>query len=747
MAQKKRVRQTTTALFTQLPANGRIPFKQVLQATWIAMFALVIGICFVLAIAFSADGKPTNSNKWYEYAPTFVALGAVVLRGSVAALLGIALYQNLWQNVAAPAKANEEPRVETGGEGGIPLKKVESLHLASRLAVGMLAYPLFRAGWIIGFLGLAVTSAVQPVLQSAITARQEKQVIPMGLPIYHPQFNGSLALSDSAAMLAAGPTTISRRSAVAALMGENSGLRYTDANVTGIANFGPVKYLDVTCNIEAVPGNKSNLGGWDLYNFTYRYPDAEERASGDPKYDLTKFRDVSNISVLYDGVEISQDAKSRVEVQAVMFNNTHYLRHLCMVQTAIGSCATPITAGSGRMGDLACLRDQLINVDSDLDKAGSFYGPAGGVISLFGSFLEVFAGKALLTIRGRLNPGKSLFMMGTMVADTDKTLVMPSDLLSHMQRVLWVTPLLAKFGTPEQEALNVTMSVLDERNIIVYKIDKPRIIVTVAVLLIIGLGCLVYLSLCRSGACGRLTRDSLVHSLTVAGPNGPAIKGACLASLEEILDKAGDEKLKFGVLLAATDSVSGHLGFAEQPLAPRSHESTPVTTVGKPVPGRCSIAPHCRADDIEVFYPTRACKRDESLATASARLAAYLPQSGNGSILITPGSKDAADRLAGGYKNIKLFIIWDDVATFFRPLSTSLLICACRLVESFGSGCHVSAGTRGISIFFDENFRTNLYVRSDKAGGIVILLEALRAGQKVELKVNLASVQHGQNNF
>jgi hypothetical protein len=238
------------------------------------------------------------------------------------------------------------------------------------------------------------------------------------------------------------------------------------------------------------------------------------------------------------------------------------------------------------MGDLACLRDQFINVDSDLEKAGSFYGPAGGVISLFSSFLEVFVGKAVLDIRGRLNSGQSLFVMGTLVADTDKTLVMPSDLLSHMQRVLWVTPLLAKFGTPEQEALNVTMSVLDERNVIVYKIDKPRIIVTVAVLLVIGLGCLVYLSLCNSGACGRLTRDSLVHSLTVAGPNGPAIKGACLASLDEILDKAGGEKLKFGVLLEATGSVSGHLGFAEQPLAPRSHESSPVTTVGKPVPGR-----------------------------------------------------------------------------------------------------------------------------------------------------------------
>lgn len=570
MPEKKRVRQTTTALFTQFPTNGRIPFKQVVQATWVATFALFIGICFVLAVAFSADGKPTSSNKWYEYTPTFVALGAVILRGSVAALLGIALYQNLWQNVAAPAKANEE--------GGIPLKRIESLHLASRLAVGMLASPLFRAGWIIGFLGLAVTSAVQPVLQSAITVRQERQVIPMSLPIYHPQFNGSLAQSDSAAMLAGGPMTISRRSAVAALMGDKSGLRYTDVNVTGLANFGPVKYLDVTCDIEAVPGIKSNKGGWDLYNFTYRYPDAEG--------DLAKFRDVFNTSVLYDGVEILLAAKSNFEVQAVMFNNTHYLRHLCMVQTAIGSCATPITAGIGSMGDLACLRDQFINVDSDLDTPGSFYGPAGGVISLFSSFLEVFAGKALLDIRGRLNPGKSMFMMGTIVAETDKTLVMPSDLLSHMQRVLWVTPLLAKSGTPEQEALNVTMSVLDGRNVIVYQVDKPRIIVTVAVLLIIGLVCLVYLTLSSSGACGRLTKDSLVHSLTVAGPNGPAIKGACLASLEEILDKAGDERLKFGVLLAATESVSGHLGFAEQPLAVGSHERRPVTNVGKPVPGR-----------------------------------------------------------------------------------------------------------------------------------------------------------------
>lgn len=130
------------------------------------------------------------------------------------------------------------------------------------------------------------------------------------------------------------------------------------------------------------------------------------------------------------------------------------------------------------------------------------------------------------------------------------------------------------------------MSISNEQSVIIYDIDKVRIIVTIAVLVVIGLGCLVYVSLPRSAACGRLTRDSLVHSLTVAGPRGPAIRDACLASLADILDNAGDETLKFGVLLEATDYSSGHVGFAEQPPAPGSHDSRAVTIVGNPVPGR-----------------------------------------------------------------------------------------------------------------------------------------------------------------
>lgn len=57
-------------------------------------------------------------------------------------------------------------------------------------------------------------------------------------------------------------------------------------------------------------------------------------------------------------------------------------------------------------------------------------------------------------------------------------------------------------------------------------------------------------------------------------------------------------------------------------------------------------------DDIEVFYPKRKLVRGDS-QDMPAPLAAFLPQSHNGSILITSRSKDAAVRLAGSYKNIK----------------------------------------------------------------------------------------------
>jgi hypothetical protein len=51
-------------------------------------------------------------------------------------------------------------------------------------------------------------------------------------------------------------------------------------------------------------------------------------------------------------------------------------------------------------------------------------------------------------------------------------------------------------------------------------------------------------------------------------------------------------------------------------------------------------------DDVEVFYP-------QPSRGPSSSLAAYLPQSHNGSILITSRSRDAAAKLTGSYKNVK----------------------------------------------------------------------------------------------
>jgi tetratricopeptide (TPR) repeat protein len=57
-------------------------------------------------------------------------------------------------------------------------------------------------------------------------------------------------------------------------------------------------------------------------------------------------------------------------------------------------------------------------------------------------------------------------------------------------------------------------------------------------------------------------------------------------------------------------------------------------------------------DDVETFFPSRKCQQDKADASAQISqtpLATYLPQSRNGTILVTSRSKDAAVRLAGGY--------------------------------------------------------------------------------------------------
>ena len=64
-------------------------------------------------------------------------------------------------------------------------------------------------------------------------------------------------------------------------------------------------------------------------------------------------------------------------------------------------------------------------------------------------------------------------------------------------------------------------------------------------------------------------------------------------------------------------------------------------------------------DNVETFFPSRKRQRDELPGEPLTSLAAYVPQSRNGSILVTSRSKEAASRLAGGYNKIKEVLAMD----------------------------------------------------------------------------------------
>ncbi|RPA85790.1 hypothetical protein BJ508DRAFT_373369 [Ascobolus immersus RN42] len=578
----RRVRQAPNALFAQFPSSGRVPFRQVFEATWMSLIALCIGNILVLGVMVTTDGKPAKGNIWDENAPTFIAVGAVFLRGGVAAMLGTTLYQKLWKGLSTTKKAkpnfnNGKEEVVAEGEAGYTIVQVDSLHLASRLKARMFVHPLMKPGWIIGALGLLITSVIQPVLQSAVGFRQTAHFNRVDGTIFHPQFNSSATShSDAANLHISGPTMTTKNAALQAMVGQNSLFQFTTSNRTGATAFGPVKFVDVECEIEAVPGELSNSAGWDVYNFTYQFPAQESFA---------------NISWSEPHlVTTGTPRHGRAAIKATLFNNTHYLNHVCLLQTAIGNCTTRLLSGSSRLQDLRCTRESFIDVDADLQKEEfSFREPNSGSLGLIISFLEIFVGQSLLSMQGRVNPGHAPFATAAITSGLDnKKPQMPSDLLSHMQRVLWNTPLLLDYTKNEPELMNelrVPVVILDENPTVVYHFDRITIYAALGLLVFIAFSCISYLTLSRCRALGRLTRDSIVHSLTVAGPNGPAIKGACMAGLKDILLKAGDERLHFGVLVAGTQTTSGHLGFAERVVLPGSHEGVHVGVKGMPEKG------------------------------------------------------------------------------------------------------------------------------------------------------------------
>jgi hypothetical protein len=540
-----RVRQTNSALYKQFTTT-RAPLGQVVQASWAALLVLLLSIVFIVVVA--RLGHDQQYTGWISSVPVMLSVGGVVLRGALAALLGLALYQHLWSRLANSSDDNNG-RKATGYQhpnmtkSGLSIRQVDSYHRASRLSVLMFFRPSLSWGWAIGAIGLAAVSAVIPVLQASVDTVQRTEVRPVRVSMWHAQLDARLSKRSGAAGYPDGPKPNVRRAATTALLGEESSHSYTDANVTGAAEFGPIQYADIDCDIRAAEGQvvMTTRTHW-YYNFTARFTDY--LGGG--------------------GAGALPYISTRLAVNATLNNGTHFLYHTCAVRPARGSCAVALVAGSGRMRDLRCRRARFLDADSDVPNDNT--GPGAGFMAIAGAFGDVFAGEAW-TSRQQGRPQENSTFAQLARFSNRTTMVMPPDLLSHMQRTLWHIPVAAKLldvpadqrNGPDDVGGTIALRVADATPRLFLTVNIAIVLAVVLVAAAMGVASVLYIALAPTNV-GRLMIDSLVHTMTIAGRNEPAVPGACLAGFDDIFAAAGDERIQYGALAPATFNSCGHLG-------------------------------------------------------------------------------------------------------------------------------------------------------------------------------------------
>ena len=250
--------------YQPLSGPSRTSFKQISVATWPAALGTVFSIGIILAVCLTTDGRQTASNIWTSNAAVLVAVGGIILKGSLGALIGIALYHRLWLQLG-------RERVQRNGQclHGLSLKEIESHHLASRLAVGMLFEPSASLAWACGLVGLLLTAAIVPTLQYGVEVVARSTVSPKEVTLQHAQLDNRMALTSGASGSADGVSPNVLRAATVALFGADTAFVYTDENVTGVAEFADVQYADVECNIDSVLGEaeSTTVGSTHVANY------------------------------------------------------------------------------------------------------------------------------------------------------------------------------------------------------------------------------------------------------------------------------------------------------------------------------------------------------------------------------------------------------------------------------------------------------------------------------------------------
>lgn len=218
------------------------------------------------------------------------------------------------------------------------------------------------------------------------------------------------------------------------------------------------------------------------------------------------------------------------------------------------------------MNNITCTRQRLLtNLPNDFNSS------AVGFFGITNAFVQVFKGDAKISSDASQILVNSTFVSANTRFTNGSSIILPSDLLHYVQQTLWQMPINARplevptseIGGPSDLDRTINVTVQDQEQTLILRIRYPPIVMTIIIALTTGFGAIIQLILAPNEVIGRLMQDSLIHSLTVGGKKGPAIQGACMADLEKILKRAGDEKYMYSVVIPASDTLTGHLAVEE----------------------------------------------------------------------------------------------------------------------------------------------------------------------------------------
>jgi hypothetical protein len=356
--------------------------------------------------------------------------------------------------------------------------------------------------------------------------------------MWHAQLDAKLAKRVGAAQSPDGPQPNVRRAAITALFGADSAHQYTNANVSGPAEFGPLAYANIECAIDAAKGRVLSASHTDFYyNYSARYGSLVSTCGG-----------LRYVYACYD-------------VNATLNNGTHFLRPACTVRPVRGKCAVTLTVSAGKMSELRCECTHFIDdVPPDTNGLGT------GFAATAAAFEHVFKGTAYKSLTTGCTQENNTFALLARFANNSRFVLQP-DLLSHMQRTLWHIPILSwhtdapadQRSSPSQLGGFVALRVADKLPCLVLTVDFRVVFATVLLMAAMAIASVLYVTLVPNTV-GRVMIDSLVHTMTITGRNEPAIPGVCLAGFDEIFAAASDERVHYGVLVLAIVASCGYLG-------------------------------------------------------------------------------------------------------------------------------------------------------------------------------------------